>query len=568
MHDFKVRALEFHSMYILEYSTLVKALDFMQNTGLNTLILHRNDFIDLMVYPAKYFGGTKERYDNIYERFSDIYMNVATFTQYRKNSTYQRRALFKRVLFEAKRRGIDVYIENKELLFPEIMLEFHPELVKGGKVCASDPLWLEFLHYKYTEFFDEFPEIKGIITSVSTKESRASIVSNRCECERCKSISREEWFKNVLEAMYKPISKAGADFVVRDFVYHASTHNELASVLEKLPEDVIIALKNTPHDYYPTFPDNARIGNVGNHRQWIEFDVWGQFYGFGAAPCILIDDLRYRMDYAFQRGAEGVMLRVDWEHLDSHTCFNNLNLINLIAGARISSELDYDRESIYREYLEYMEFFDENATPDEKEQGIAWFGGLMDKTWDIVRKTAFVDGHVMNNCSCFPISYKTAIWTAVDHNSLRDWDPSRRDIFSPTEGNYRAVFAEKDEAGAQFRKLAAEFRKGSAGVSGECIDYVGWYFDAFRLYIEGCSRTAKAVYVVNYLLKAPTGTAFWNEVKEAVPTVMAELAELIDVLDKFYESTDYPNIVYTALDADRVRCLHKDLSRILAEEIK
>ena len=564
MNDYKVRALEFHSMYILEYETLVKTLDFMQETGLNTLILHRNDFIDLMVYPAKYFGGKKERYDSIFDRFSDIYRNVATYTQYRKNSTYQRRALFKRVFFEAKKRGIDIYIENKELLFPEILLEFHPELVKDGKICATEPLWLEFINEKYTEFFDEFPEVKGIITSISTRESRASIVSNRCTCERCKNTSREDWFRQVLDAMYEPIHKAGANFVVRDFVYHSSTHNELGNVLEKLPEDVIIALKNTPHDYYPTFPDNSRIGHVGNHSQWIEFDVWGQFYGFGVAPAVLIDDLRYRMDYALQRGAEGVMLRVDWEHLDSHHVFKNLNLINLIAGARISAEADYDRNDIYREYLEYQDFFEEGASNEIKYEGAKWFGAIMDATWDITRKAAFVDGHVMNNCSCFPISYDTAMWTAIELNSLRDWDPSRRDIFNPTEEHYNFVFEEKEEAGREFRALNAQFRQGGIGLNEECYDFVGWYFEAWKIYIEGCRRTTRAVYAVHYLLKAENkSNDFYSNVKASADGIMNELYELIDLLDKFYESTEYPNVVYTMVDPDRVRNLYKDLKEQL-----
>ena len=75
------------------------------------------------------------------------------------------------MLEQAKRRGIDVYIENKELYFPDILLEFYPNLVHNGHICATDPFWLEFLRVKYRDFFREFPEVAGIITAPATGET-------------------------------------------------------------------------------------------------------------------------------------------------------------------------------------------------------------------------------------------------------------------------------------------------------------------------------------------------------------------------------------------------------------
>lgn len=567
MNDFKVRALEIHSMYIMDFKTVVKSLDFMQENGLNTLILHRNDLIDMMVYPAKFFGGTRESYDNIFDRFSDIYKKVTEYTQYRKNSTYQRRAYFKRVFFEAKKRGIDVYIENKEIIFPEIILEFYPHLVKNGAICVNEPFWIDFITEKYTEFFSEFPECKGIITSVSTRESRASIVANRCKCDLCKNSSKQDWTRNVLEAMYRPIHKAGAQLVVRDFVYHAATHNEITDVLANLPEDVIIAIKNTPHDYYPTFPDNERIANCDHHRKWIEFDVWGQFYGFGTAPAILIEDLKYRLNHAKKYNSEGAMFRIDWEHLDSHTAFENLNLINLIAAAKLSCNLGTDNDEIYRKYLDTMGFFAEDTSGELKDKAVKWFGSIMDKTWDITKRAAFVDGFVVNNCSCLPITYETAIWTAVDLHSIRDWDPSKNDTCIPTESNMKIIFGEKDEAVRMIKDLYSKVRRGHAGVSSSCLEYLDNSFKAFETYVDACKVTAEAVFSVRYVLDSTEKSgSFYKEMKTIVKEKMQALYEMIDILDKFYQSTSYPSVVYVLLDADRIRTLHKDLSRKLAEK--
>src|SRR3546814_9077768 len=82
----------------------------------------------------------------------------------------------------------------------------------------------------------------------------------RCTCEICRRTPAEDWYRRLLSTMYGPIHAAGKTMVVRDFVFDLNTQTEIATVMEELPEDVIIALKNTPHDYYPTFPHNPRIG--------------------------------------------------------------------------------------------------------------------------------------------------------------------------------------------------------------------------------------------------------------------------------------------------------------------
>jgi hypothetical protein len=76
-------------------------------------------------------------------------------------------------------------------------------------------------------------------------------------------------------------------------------------------ERIVISLKNTPHDFYPTFPDNARIGDVGNHPQWVEFDTWGQFFGLGVVPSIILDDLSQRFRHSAKSGVSGVIALLD-----------------------------------------------------------------------------------------------------------------------------------------------------------------------------------------------------------------------------------------------------------------
>ena len=113
--SFEVRALELHSQYAWDYNWIIKTMDFMKNLDFNTLVLHRNDFIDLIIYPGKYFGYEENAGDTIFETYSHIFRKLYQYTPTRRSGPYQRRAFLKRVLEQAKRRGIDVYIENQEL---------------------------------------------------------------------------------------------------------------------------------------------------------------------------------------------------------------------------------------------------------------------------------------------------------------------------------------------------------------------------------------------------------------------------------------------------------------------
>ena len=107
--DFEVRGLELHSRYAWDYPWVVKALDFIEKHGMNTLVLHRNDFVDLIVYPGAYFGYKEQEGDSsIFDIYSQIFRKLYQYTPTRRSCPYQRRSFLKRVLEEAGRRGIPV----------------------------------------------------------------------------------------------------------------------------------------------------------------------------------------------------------------------------------------------------------------------------------------------------------------------------------------------------------------------------------------------------------------------------------------------------------------------------
>lgn len=562
--DYAVRGLELHSLYAWDYTWIMKVMDIMTKLEMNTLVLHRNDFVDAMVYPGKSFGyQAKDGDRSIFDVYGQIFRKVYQYTPTRRSCVYQKRVFLKRVLEQAKRRGFNVYIENKELYFPEILLEFYPELVHDGHVCATDPFWLDFLKEKYTEFFRDFPEVAGIITSPATGESKVSIKSNRCTCERCRSTSKEDWFRSILYAMYDVLHGAGKDLIIRDFVFDPKAQQEIATVMEQLPEDVIISLKNTPHDYYPTFPVNPRIGRVGHHRQWIEFDTMGQYYGWGLGVGNLMEDYRKRLKDAREKGATGAIFRLDWESLDGHTSFGTPNKLNVYSAGHLTRNLDTPSPDIYLDFLNSEGWISGGGNTDE---GIRWFQSVMEKTWDVTSKTIFINGCVFSDSSVMPISVEHAVWLAEEKNSLKDWDPSKALSLSPVWTSVEAALSEKDDA---LEMAEALWERSKAYPKEICADKAQWLSSWMwmnREYVRMFRSAARSILLARYLQESnEIDEAYRAEKKKQLEQELAAMEVLEGDFRVFFNSTDYkPHIVYTLLDPDRIECLRRNIRRMNA----
>ena len=84
MPGFPFRALEVHSAYAWDYRWIRQALAFIRDQGLNALVLHRNDIVDQVVYPATFFGGS-DAPRNIFERYQEIHRALYKYTPTRRS---------------------------------------------------------------------------------------------------------------------------------------------------------------------------------------------------------------------------------------------------------------------------------------------------------------------------------------------------------------------------------------------------------------------------------------------------------------------------------------------------
>ena len=527
---FQFRALEMHGPRMWQPDRLFEALDFASSHSMTALVLHDNTIIHDTVFPKKYFDDSKRK----------------GYAQVRRhqNGIYAKQAYLNDVLKHAKRKNIEVWVEVKELEFPDELLESFPQLTKDGKVCPTDPFWLEYLQVKIDEFFELFPDMAGIIVSSGSPESRAFLsVGGKCSCDRCKATDFGDWCYGIIMSMYQSIKSHGKKLAVRDFVYSPEDHQRLSGIISRTPEDVIFCIKVTPRDFWPTFPDNPMIGRFKERTQWIEYDVFGQFFGWGVCPAIVLEDIKKRFEYAKSRGVSGVVLRTEWENVLELSCFDNLNKINLIGAASMALDLKRTFEQIISDWL-YEEGIISDTADQVSKVDILGLTHFLLKTWPIMKKTIYVDGFVFATCSELPLNIEKAWFTMTFYHSLAAWDPSAASRISLDYDNLTRLLNEKDEALREVKELINYLEENGFGLSEQGYLKLKEAFLHYERYVASFVLAAGPCFIPIAL-----STGIEDETKRQIlldrlESNLNQLSKYAEELKTFEETTSYPYYVY------------------------
>ena len=554
MKGFSVRGLEVHSARMWDYTQVMNTLDFMERYGLNTLIFHQNDLLDVLVFPEEYFP-----LEYMWKRFPPRYSKVLNNRYYINN-----------IIKQCHARGIKFVPEVKELWFDEWIVELKPE-VRGesGLLCPSHPFWWEYLQTKLDELFENVPGIDGIIVSPGTRESKLSISANRCGCDRCAAMTEAEWNSSLITTMARKLRGLDKSLIVRDFAFGAHDQTVVLQGVNYLPEnkDVIMSLKNTPHDFYPTFPLNPAIGNSG-HPEWIEFDTWGQFIGNGIFPVSIIEDMAQRMRESYEAGAAGIFLRSDWENMDDHCAFSSPNILNTIAGAILSQNIDADIDDIYREWaLNYGMLsplkpasFDQKPAPLADPEKYTYLRDFMKASWQVIEKTLFVRGHLFQDNSMYPYTMERCAEIMVKAHSMEEWAPGSSSTILPTDENLAALFAEKALAEKEAAALPEILKVRELGLPQDMVEDIEDLLDLYNYYVHCYSLCCKAYF---YGLKARTDKS--EKDRAAALAVLDEIMDYSEVVRARVERGTYTHEIPRMLDYKRLTHLVGNVRAHLAE---
>lgn len=553
---YKRRGVEIHSHRMWDWNSVQRTIDFMSENDLNLLTFHRVDMLDQLTCPEKWLP------EAVIQRRGLV----------RLHTIQNNREYLRRVTRECHRRGIAFHIEIKEISFPDQLLTVVPELWKDDHVCPSHPFWQEFLSEKVGELLRYVPDIDGIIVSPATRESKLSVSTTPCQCERCRETQPHEWYERVIRAIYEPLAEAGKELVVRDFSYMAKDQKHLVQALDTLPKEIVICIKNTPHDFYPTFPDNPLIGQLRDREQWIEYDVWGQYFAWGVFPCIVLDDLRQRLGQAAEQGASGFLARIDLEIFTGSWVMNTINRLNLHGIAMLGQDRKTPDETIYRRWLKapietpfesaYEHPAERRATDRPAEAvDIAALHEAFTPTLEVISKGIYYLGHVFHDDSMFPYTFHKAWWTMETKHSLPEWAPERAADLDPTPENASDALRDVEDALQLVRRCRRVIEKGIAGLTFAEQSQLNLTFELYETFVEGFRRCVRAWV---YVRRATEGMD--QGARQKCPQALGDLAEYAAELESLEARTWYPHYIYLLLDAKRIRALEADMRTRLASD--
>lgn len=542
--DFAMRGLEIHSSRMWRWQSVARALEVMERIGLNTLIFHQNDLIDELVRPSAYFSWELMR-----ARWPVRMHRLDNNKQY-----------IRKIVREAGRKGIRFLLEVKEIWYPEALLELYPHLRRpDGSICPTDPFWWEFLRQKMVELLAAVPEIAGVIVSPATMETKVSISSNTCTCARCRGADPVAWYAMLLRTMYEPLREQGKLLAVRDFAYSAAEQDLVIKSAAQVSDAVVMALKNTPHDFYPTFPNNPRIGHTGGQPQWVEFDTWGQFFGMGTFPCSVVEDMQQRLRHCRESGVTGVWFRTDWEGMLESSAFNSLNLLNVFGGGLFSQDVDANIDGVYRAWLDYgllSPMRTESCQGDPVRPGpgaLEPLRAFMRASWRVIEKALFVRGHLFHEDGMFLDTIQRAFDTMTKVHGRDDWDPGASGRVEPTAENVAIILAEKEQARQEVTRLLEILRVDTLDLPDDLAAELETMLELYRHYVEGFYHCAAVCFLTRLAVRAgAAGDA--GQAEEAIDGLEAYRAETIRLL----EGTSYPHYVYWFLDEERLGHLAAD----------
>lgn len=425
-----LRALELHGKSFWNHRKLLKALDLAARYGLNSLVLHESDFTTEFLYPKPLFDPEATWSGAPSRRGENALQNNQAYMRY--------------ILKEAERRGIGVWVETIELTYPDEAVERFPEVLEAGKVCPSHPFWPDFLEMKYRDLAASFPGLKGAIVSAGSPEGRAALSQNKCACLRCRSTKLSDWYESLIRPMRRALVEAGMVLAVREFSYTPTHQEAILQALGSLPADIVLCVKTTPHDFYPTFPHNPRISADAGRELWVEYDTMGQFYGWGAFPCVMAADIAQRFGHFRLHGVNGAILRVEWERVNDWWSLDTPNRMNLFIAAKACNGVIVNETAALENWIE-----EEGIEVDDEAKSLA--ASYLADTWHIIRRALYINDFVFNDSSRYPMTQERGWWSMKDKHSLASWDPSRKEDLDLDEEKLDAYLVEKDDALALLR---------------------------------------------------------------------------------------------------------------------
>ncbi|MEM7625476.1 MAG: hypothetical protein AAF333_07605 [Planctomycetota bacterium] len=253
-----------------------------------------------------------------------------------------RREQVNRLTRLAHEQGIEEVVVWDHALYH---LDYYPARFRtgpDGTLDLDNPEFWKWLKADYREMLNMVPDIDGIVLT---------FIETGARVERQHSIGLETPAKKLAAVVNAVgdvvIGERGLSLYARTFAY---THEEYENITQAIAEfrypQIVLMMKETPHDFFLTHPNNWHVGEFAQPTL-IEFDTTGEFNGQGVIANTWPQHfLRRWADFAKRDHVVGYVARTDryggTRIVDRPTEINLLALKMGLEDPRIDPDTVYD----------------------------------------------------------------------------------------------------------------------------------------------------------------------------------------------------------------------------------
>jgi hypothetical protein len=299
---------------------------------------------------------------------------------------------------------------NEVLLWDHSLysLDYYPSRFRtgpNGTINLDNPRFWEWFKEDYRQMLNLAPEADGLVlTFIETgayAEKQYSV----------KMKTPEEKLAAVVNAISDVvIGERGKKLYIRTFAYSEEEYKSTIGCIEHIKNDkVIVMMKETPHDFFLTHPDNFHIRKM-NRPTIVEFDCGNEYSGQGIVantwPEYTMKRWRSYIDYP---NVIGYVARTD--RYGNTGILGTANEIQLYALKRMTEEHTVSAIQVYNEFI----------TSKYGEDALLPIRKAFQNAYDIVTSVFYTLGTNLTDHSS--LNYENNKWGYSRHVSGRWIDP-------------------------------------------------------------------------------------------------------------------------------------------------
>lgn len=226
-------------------------------------------------------------------------------------------------------------------------LDYYPKefrSAEGGRIDLDNSEFWEWFKNDYREMMSNAPDIDGIVlTFIET--------GARVEAQHSSKMKTpaEKLAKAVNEIADVVIGEMNKKLYIRTFAYSQQEYRNIVGCIGKLKyPEIILMVKETPHDFFLTHPDNPLVAKL-NRPMVVEFDLGNEYSGQGVIANTWVEPQARRMkNFLKNKNVIGYAARID--RYGDTSIFDTPNEIQLFALDK-SLDGDADADSLYGEFI-------------------------------------------------------------------------------------------------------------------------------------------------------------------------------------------------------------------------